>query len=237
MTLNVKLGDAGHNSYNSLAQAEEYFSSRTETSKWDVLATPEKESVLKQAARDFENFNYIEEKYYETQGLSFPLESHEVVTGNCGTPITNTSFRHSNLYSTTYNEMPEDYWKYGTVHITSGTPVRETRAISESCVTNGSITVSSIFSATPTSNTNFLIFAPLDKEIYEAQCEQILYILDNSGISAYSVFTNIGAESVDIGDVSVSFGEGASSKTLPFSPKAKRLLSRWLRKSFKLGRC
>lgn len=237
MTLNVKLGDINHNSYVSLAQAEDYFSTTRDTTNWDALATTAKEAVLVQAARDFERFNYIEDSYYDNQGLVFPLDDNDVVTGNCATPITNTSFRHSNLYSSTYNEMPTDYWKYGTVHITSGTPVRDTRAISNSNVTTGSITVASAFSATPTANTAFLIFAPLPQEVYDAQCEQALYLLDNSGISAYTVYTNLGAESVSIGDVSVSFGDGASGFKMPFSPRSKKLLSRWIRRSLKVGRC
>jgi hypothetical protein len=237
MTLNVKLGDRNHNSYVSLAQAEEYFTNTAETTSWDSLATTAKEAALIQAARDFERFNYIDEPYYDNQGLTFPLESNDVVTGNCGTPITTTSFRHTNLYSSTYNEMPTDYWKYGTVHITSGTPVNDTRAISNSNVTTGSITVASEFSALPTENTAFLIFAPLPKEVYDAQCEQALFTLANTGISAYTIYTNLGAESVSIGDVSVSFGEGASGYTMPIAPKAKRLLSRWIRRSLKIGRC
>jgi hypothetical protein len=236
MTLNVKLGDRNHNSYVSLAQAEEYFTNTTETTSWDALATTAKEAVLIQAARDFERFNYISESYYDEQGLIFPLDDHTIVTGNCSTPITNTSFRNSNLYSSTYNEMPTDYWKYGTVHITSGTPVRDTRAISNSNVVNGSITVASAFSATPTTNTAFLVFAPLPQEIYDAQCEQALYTLANTRISAYTIYTNLGAESVSIGDVSVSFGDGASGYKMPFSPRAKSMLSRWIRRSLKVGR-
>jgi hypothetical protein len=236
MTLNVKLGDSNNNSYVSLSQAEDYFDTRSETTNWDNLATTAKESALIQAARDLQRFNFIEEPYYDSQNLIFPLESHEVVTGKCATPITNTSFRNSNLYSSTYNEMPEDYWKYGTVHITSGTPLRDTRAISNSNVVNGSITIASAFSATPTTNTSFLIFAPLDPLIYDAQCEQALYLLDNVGISSYTVYTNLGAESVSIGDVSVTFGDGSSSYKIPFSPGAKKLLSRWIKRSLKVGR-
>jgi hypothetical protein len=236
MAIKTELGTAEQNSYVSLSQAEDYFSNRNNSTDWDALATTAKESLLIEAARDLERFNYIKEKYYDTQNLSFPFEDHTAVTGNCGTPITNTSFRHTQLYSTTYNKIPEDYWKYGTVHITSGTPVRDTRIISESNVTTGSITVASAFTATPTENTKFLVLAPLPDEVYDAQCEQAIFILDNSGISTYSVYTNLGAEEVKIGDVQVKFGKGTSVKNYPIAPSVKRLLSRWIKRDFRVGR-
>jgi len=235
MGLNIKLGDPAQNSYVNATMANEYFANRRNTTEWDNLATPDKVKVLAQAARDMDRFNFIGNKYYDTQGLQFPRDDHLVVTGNCGTPITKTSFRHSNLYSTTYGVYPTSFWKYGSVHITSGTPVNDIRLIASSNVTNGSITVTEPFSATPTTNTEFIVFAPIDKEIRDAQCEQALYILQNSGMEDIYRYRYAGGQRVRMGDTDVTFDRFATVK-MPFSPVARKLLSRWIRRSLRVGR-
>ena len=112
MALNSKLGDFNQNSYVTATQANSYMDTKQNTSEWDNLSTTaSKENVLQQAARDLDYFNFIDEKYYDSQGLAFPRDSHETVTGNPATPLSATSFKNSNMYSTTYNNMPNNYWK------------------------------------------------------------------------------------------------------------------------------
>ena len=235
MAINNKLGDSGQDSYVSIDQANTYFDNRRDTTSWDDLSTANKEVVLKQAANDLGRFNFIEDKYYPDQGLVFPLDSHDVVTGNCATPITSTSFKNSGLYSTTYGEMPTNFWKYGTVHITEGTAIRDTREITQSNVTTGSITASVAFSDTLTVNSKFLVFEPIYEEVRHAQCEQALYILDNGNLSDLQGYKELGAESIKIGDAAITLVKGNMSR-IALSPVARKLLSRWIKKSLRVAR-
>ena len=56
------------------------------------------------------------------------------IVSNVSTPCTITSFKNTNFTSDTYGAKRSNtnYWKYGTVHITSGTPLYDIRAISTS---------------------------------------------------------------------------------------------------------
>jgi len=234
MTTNIKLGDPGQNSYVTATMADLYFSDRRDTSAWDTLVATTKTKTLKHAARDMNRFNFIESRYYDFQGLAFPLSDHEVVTGNCATPITDKTFKNTNLRSTTYGVFPTSYWKYGSVHITSGTPIYDIRLIASSNVVTGSITIASRFSATPTVNTKFILFAPIFKEVRDAQCEQALFILDSSGMDSLQNYKDI-ADEVEIGDVRVQFRQGNQTK-IPLSPVARKLLSRWIRRRSKIAR-
>uniref|UniRef100_A0A6M3JQ00 Putative head tail connector protein n=1 Tax=viral metagenome TaxID=1070528 RepID=A0A6M3JQ00_9ZZZZ len=235
MATNTKLGDRAQDSYVTASQADTYFGNRRDTTEWDNIATTSnKEVVLKQAAQDIDIFNYVGEKYYDSQGLAFPRNDHKIVTGNCTASITNTSFRHGNLKSSTYGKYPTSYWKYGSVHITTGTPLNDIKLIASSNTVTGSITVAT-FTATPTTNTGFIVFAPIDKNIRNAQCEQALFILKNANIESLYNYRDAGAREVEIGDVRVSFGSSASDK-IAISPEARKLLSRWIRKQVKVGR-
>ncbi len=232
MSINNKLGDPNQNSYVTASQADAYFANRRDAAEWTRLTvTASREAVLIQAANDLETFNYIGEKYYDSQGLQFPRDDHETKTGDCATPFTINSFLNSGLYSTTYGKIPANYWKDGTCHITAGTPLYDIRQIKSSSATNGKITVVEDFTATPNANTDFIIFAPIDKEVRDAQCEQALYILKNANIETLQDYKSMGADNVKIGDTSVSFRKGSSTKTA-ISPVSRKLLSRFMKRTF-----
>jgi hypothetical protein len=236
LTLNSKLGDKDCNSYVIVKEANDYIRNKYgHDNKWDTLSDEGKKRILVEAAQELEAFNYIGEKYYDSQGLEFPRDDHAIITGNCATPITTTSFRNSNLYSDTYGKYPTDYWKYGSVHITEATPVNETRRITNSHVTNGSITVTPAFSTTPTTNSQFIVFTPLHQEIKNAQIEQALYIVQNANIETLQTYKDLGARRIEIGDTAVWFQEGISPKAA-ISPLARRFLGRWLRRQVRIGR-
>jgi hypothetical protein len=236
LTLNSKLGDSSANSYVTLKQANDYVRNKYGSSNtWDELSDNGKKRILIEAADMLNRFNFIEGKYYNSQALSFPLTTHDVVTGNCGTPFTTTSFRNSGLYSTTYGEMPTDYWEYGSVHITSGTPIREIRRITNSDVTTGSITVDTAYTTAPNANSKFIAFEPIADEIMDAQCEQALFILDNSKIANLHGYKDLGAESIKIGDAAITLTSGNMNK-LSLAPISKKLLSRWIKKSLRVAR-
>lgn len=234
ITLNSKLGDSNANSYVTLQEANKYIRNKYgHTSLWDTLDKEAKKRVLIEAGKDMEIFNYSGEKYYDTQALEFPRDDHDVVTGNCATPITINSFRNISLKSDTYMTYPSNYWVTGAIHITEATPLNDIRLIELSNVTTGSLTITEDFSGTPTTNTEFIVFTPIDQNIKNAQCEQVLYILDNSSdtLQNYKAV----AKTVKIGDVRVDFKDFGVSK-ISISAQAKKLLSRWVRKNLRYAR-
>ena len=234
--LNTKVADPAANSYVTLTEAIDYIKSKYgHGNTWDVLDLNGKKRVLVQAAREIDMFNYQGDKYYTSQNLEFPRDDHEIVTGDVATPITNTSFRNTGLYSTTYGKMPTNYWKYGSVHITAGTPVYDIREISQSNVTNGSITLASPLSATPTTNTDFIVFAPVPDDIKNAQCEQALFISQNESLDNLMSYKNLGAADIRIGDVYVKFSDSTGARVV-MSSVAKKLLTRYIDKHIRIGR-
>lgn len=94
VTVNSKLGDSAANSYVTVTQANEFIRNRYgHPNAWDALTLNAKKRVLIESARRLENFNYINNKYYDAQALAFPRSNHEIITGNCATPITLNSFK------------------------------------------------------------------------------------------------------------------------------------------------
>lgn len=236
LTLNTKLGDINANSYVTVKEANDYIRNKYgHSNDWDTINDEGKKRILIQAADDIEVFNYLGEKYYNAQRLQFPRDDHSVVTGNCATPLGVDTFKNSGLYSTTYGEMPTDYWKYGTVHITSATPLYEVRNISTSNSSTGAVTLSEDFSASPTANTQFVAFEPLHKEVKDAQCEQSLFIVQNSRIDTIQDYRAMGVRRVEMGDTRLDFSIGAVSH-IAISGKVRKLLGRWIRKSLRVSR-
>jgi hypothetical protein len=235
MSLNCKLGDPNQDSYVDSEQADSYFSDRRRDSdEWTDLTATQKEEVLRQSAKDLDAFNYVGAKYYQMQALEFPRDSHEVVEGYCSSPLTSKSFAHSDLISDTYGEIGENYWRYGSCHlILSAT--QDIGLIASSDLT-GKVVMDEDFTSSLVTTIEFTIFSPIDQKIRDAQCEQTLYILKNANIEALQNYSSLGAEEVRIGDTSVRFKRGGSGSKIPIAPEARKLLSRWFRKSIRLGR-
>lgn len=235
-TLNTKIGDMNANSYVTVREANDYIRNKYgHDSKWDTLSMEGKKRMLVEAAREVDTFSFVGEKYYDAQKLQFPRNDHAVITGNCATPITINSFKNTSLKSSTYNKYPTDYWKYGTCHIKTGTPIRDIRNIDKSNVVTGSITLVDNFTATPTTNTSFVIFTPMHSEVKNSQCEQVMHLLENMHADTLQYYKDVGARTVKIGDVEVSFGEGDPSR-VSIAPVAKKLLSRFIRKQLRIAR-
>lgn len=235
-TLNAKLGDPNANSYVTISEANDYIrNARGHNNSWDTLSIEGKKRLLMESTRDIDKFNFVGNKYYEFQSLEFPRNDHDVLTGDVATPVTNTSFKNTSFTSDTYGDKRNntDYWKYGSVHITVGTPLYDVRRISASNISTDVITVSEAFTATPNTSTDFIAFEPLSKQIKDAQCEQALYILENSGSDSLQTYSSAGAERVKIGDVEVEFTEGASGGGYKpnVSSAAKNLLSTFVAKT------
>ena len=238
VTINTKIGDANANSYVTIKEANDIIRNKYgHKSIWDTLSLEGKKRVMIEATDNFELYNYIGEKYYDSQRLQFPRDDNETVDGDCATPFSINSFAHADLYDSTYNEIPANYWKYGTCHITLGSPLRNVRNIASSNVADGVVTMDEDFTATPNANTDFIIFAPFDKEIKDAQCAEILNILRNTDSDTLADYQNAGAKEVEIGDVKVKFGQsGTATQKVGISPEAKRLLSRWIKRHVKVLR-
>jgi hypothetical protein len=239
ITLNEKIADPVANSYVSLMEANDYIRNlRGHPSKWDTLSIEGRKRVLIQACKEIDRFNFIGKRYYDNQSLEFPRNDHSVITGDVATPITRVSFKNTSFVSDTYgtSKSNTDYWKYGTLHITAATPLGDIRQISANNITTDIVTVNASFSDTPTENTDFIAFEPIDENIKIAQCLQALHIIENDGSGALQNYISIGAKRVQIGDVEVDFGGGGGTMSRVISPKAKQLLSEWILRYRKVAR-
>lgn len=236
LDFSTKIGTIDTNSYVTLKEANDYIRSKYgHTNTWDTLKANGKRRVLIEAAREIDNFNFIGEKYYSSQALEFPRDDHETVSGNCASPISVGGFRNTSLKSSTYGKYPTDYWNYGTCHVTLGTPLYDVVNINSSDATTGDVTFSENLSATPTTSTQFRIFSPIPKEIKHAQIEQALFILETSSMDDLKNYQTLGAQSITIGEVEVRFGTGGFTK-VPLSSKARKLISRFIRRQVRISR-
>lgn len=233
VTLNSKLGDTNANSYVTVKEANDYVRDKYgHDNNWDILSLEGKKRLLIEATNNLESFNFIDSKYYDGQRLSFPFSGHDIISGNCATPLTTNSFKHSSLKSSTYGKYPQDYWQWGSCHLTDD---NEVGLIASSNVTTGLIHMKSNFTASLTTSTGFTVFTPLDKDIKHAQVEQALFLIGNRGMQTIQVYRNSGAEDISIGDTRIRFSSGASGH-VAISAEAKRLISRWTRKTLRMAR-
>uniref|UniRef100_A0A6M3JI83 Putative DnaT-like domain-containing protein n=1 Tax=viral metagenome TaxID=1070528 RepID=A0A6M3JI83_9ZZZZ len=239
VALNSKLADPSANSYVTLTEADEYIrSKRGHSSVWDTLSQEGKKHILIEACKDINRFNFINEPYYSNQALPFPDSTHETLSGDVATPLSTTRIKNTNFSSDSYGseKYNHNYWQYGTLHITNATPLRDIRNVASSNAVNDIVTLDSALSGTPTVNTDFILFAPLDVNVKYAQIEQALFIVETEGSKSIFRAKAIGIEETQIGDVRIRFQKGASSQKIALSPIAHKLLSRYLRRSYRIGR-
>lgn len=241
ITLNPNLGDSNANSYVNLREANEYIKNRFyHADQWDNLTFEGRKRVLIQAARDIDSLNYKDEPYYDTQTMAFPRSDHPIHTGTASIAnATSLVLRGTNLYSSTYNKIPTNHFKHGTVHIKEGNNANQIRYIQSSTATEtggyGEVTVSSPFNSNVVASDTFLIFEPLDLEIKEAQCEQALYIIENK-YYGYADYQNANIEQVRTGDLSIDFRIMAGRVPSNLCLKARKMLGRYTRKGIQIGR-
>jgi hypothetical protein len=209
--------------------------------QWDNLTFEGRKRVLVQAAKDIDAMNFKSSPYYDSQKMAFPRANHETYEGTASiNTATTLVIRGTNLYSSAYNDIPDNYFKYGTVHIDKGNNFRQIRYISSSTASKtggyGEITVSSPFGSNVVASDHYVIFKPLHQEIKDAQCEQAMHIIANE-FYKYADYVHAGIGYVRTGDLGISFKD--ADKTVPGNKicfKARRLLGRYLRKTIRYGR-
>jgi hypothetical protein len=240
--LNPKAGDHYANSYVSRVEASQYFDRHyTGVSNWSGLNATQQEQVLIQGAHDLELLNYKGKKYYTTQFLSFPRDYNKTRAGTASiNTATKMTLRGLNLYSSTHNDIPENYFKYGTVRIDNGMNRGQSRYISTSTASiegrYGEIVVSSPFNQNVAASDTYIVFDPIPPEVKWAQCEQALTIAENR-YYLYGDYSYSGIGYVRTGDLGMSFKNPDS--TIPgrkICIKARRLLGRHTRKVLRYGR-
>jgi hypothetical protein len=239
--LNTNLGDINQNSYVSLREANEYIKSNFyHPDQWDNLTFEGRRRVLTQAAKDIDILNYKDKPYYEAQKMAFPRSTHETYQG-LASPVLNTatSFRGNSLYSGTYNEIPDNYFKDGTVHITNGGHRGEIAYIDSSEASRagafGKIVTATPFTSSVVASDQYLVFRPLDQEIKDAQCEQAMYLIENR-MSGYSDYIQAGIGYVRTGDLGISFKDTSKGYPDIVAAKVFKLLGRFMRKGVAVGR-
>lgn len=240
LTLNTKLGDFTANSYVTLKEANDYIRNKYgHTSTWDEITDDAKKRLLVEACNIIDRFNFIGEKYYDSQPRSFPRDDHSIITGNCATfqaestatLLGSTSFYNSGLADTSYNTYPNNYWKYGTCHLTATYQVQTIASSNK----NGIVHMDSAFTASLTTSTEFTIFKPVYDEVKHAQIEQALYIAGNSAIGDVTSYSTAGVQKIKIGNAELWFKGNLGLKDST-NPTVKRLLSKFLKKQLEIQR-
>ncbi len=239
--LNPKLGDSDANSYVNLKEANDYIkNSFYHGDQWDKLSFEGRKRLLIQACKDINMINFKDSPYYSSQSLPFPRSNHQTYIGTASiNTATKVTLRGLNLYSTTYNKIPNNHFKYGTVHIREGTNLDQTRYISSSTASEGGafgeVVVSSPFDNNVVASDQYLIFEPIYQEVKDAQCEQAMYIIENK-LYLYADYKDVDISALRTGDLEVEFGAGEGTMPHKISLKAKKLLSRHARKTISYGR-
>lgn len=233
------LGAENQNSYVSLQEANEYVKSNFyHPDQWDNLSFEGRRRLLTQAAKDIDILNYKGKLYYKTQPLAFPRNHNETFSGTAS-PVSASSLRGNNLYSSTYNKIPNNYFKGGTVHITRGAHRAEVKYIDSSTASPsggfGQINTASTFTSIVVASDTYLIFTPLDQLIKDAQCEQAMWLIENR-MSGYYEYIQAGIGYVRTGDLGMSFKDQSKSFPDIVPAKVRKLLGRHTRKVLKYGR-
>lgn len=225
MALTVTPTHPDANSYISLADANTYFANRTDVSDWSALTDDQKEAVLKLAVQQIDSLRFFSTRmiekatyYRREQNLQFPRADHEALSGSVDSATTTTIVDASLASHINY---PDDYWNGGAVIITSGTGRGQTALISDFDSATGTVTVSSAFSTTPDSTSQYMLIAKIDNKVKYAQCEQALYLVKGGGERAK--LQSEGVKSYSIGDLSETFGDGAvgGGQTTPIASEAR----------------
>lgn len=233
------LGASDQNSYVSLQEANEYIKSHFyHSDRWDNLTFEGRRRVLTQAAKDIDILNFKGRPYYDSQPLAFPRNYNETFSGPAS-PVSASSLRGTNLYSGTYNKIPNNYFKGGTVHITQGDHRGEVKHIDSSTASPsggfGQVNTASTFTSIVVASDNYLIFSPVFSEVKDAQCEQAMWLIENR-MSGYYEYIAAGIGYVRTGDLGMSFKDSAKEFPDVVPAKVRKLLGRHTRKVIRYGR-
>jgi len=240
--VNPKAGDRYANSYVSRLEASQFYDRYySNVTDWSNMNATQQCQCLVQAAWDLEMLNYKGRKYYTTQALAFPRHDQETYEGHASiNTATKYTLRGLNLFSSTHNEIPENFFKYGTVRIDQGLNRGQSRYISSSTASiegrYGEVVVSSPFTHNVVASDHYIVVTPVPQEVKMAQIEQAKYIANNRYYE-YGDYNFTGIGYVRTGDLGMSFKNPDS--TVPGNKvcmKARKLLGRYTRKVLRYGR-
>lgn len=228
MALTTIVGGSTADSYVSLTEANSYIASRPDSKNWNDSDYLERERLLRQATIDLDILRFKGNKLFQGgegnvfgailtsskfdvlyngyQSLQFPRNWHEYYTGYPDSGSTTT------LVDDTFTKLTRenDYFKYGSIYILSGTNKGESRNITGYVVSTGTFTTVAFTTAIDTTS-QYLILAPIDKYIKYAVIEQGLHLANNLELSKFQEWKNSGIIGRSIGDVSIRFDVGTRS--------------------------
>ena len=228
MALITIVGGSTADSYVSLIEANSYIASRPDSKNWNDSDYLERERLLRQATIDLDILRFKGNKLFQGgegnvfgtiltssifdvlyngyQSLQFPRDWHEYYTGYADSGSTTT------LIDTTFTELAreDNYFKYGSIYILSGTNKGEYRNITGYVTSTGTFTTVAFTNAIDTTS-QYLILAPIDKYIKYAVIEQGLHLANNLELSKFQEWKNSGIIARSIGDVSIRFDVGTRS--------------------------
>ena len=230
MALNTILSHPDQDSYVTIAEADNYLSSKQGYAVWNALSTAQKEGFLKSSALQMNEIRYkgVEiynraKDYRREQNLAFPrVYNMNIEYGNV-TSATNTSVSVLNLANQQY--LPDDIFNGGVVVIREGTGRGQTVTITDWTSSTGTATVAS-WTTQPDTTSAISLILPVDSKVKYAQIEQAYFLSQYRDEDVLNMIQ--GVESYRIGDLSETYSGNTVNFALvggqPFSPLAQQSL-------------
>lgn len=219
------------NSYISLAEANQYFENRDNSSAWTAAGDDQKQQVLIEATRRIDSESFRSEKLYQWQGLEFPrfggINARSFSTS--ADSATSNTLVSSNI--TDVISMPDDYWNYGSVFFYSKGQdnYMGIYEIADFVASTGTVTTTNNFNTVPSAGDNFKLIREVPREIKWATCETALAVIEdaiNEPADPNVKRQQLGDESVeyfDKGSVGVTIPAIANQMIAPYIRRAGRL--------------
>jgi hypothetical protein len=213
------------NSYLTVAEADAMITNRPNTQNWGDLTADQKAYALVMASEQIDALRFFDEKYYNQsreyrrkQSLSFPQRSSQSAKVKVNSVEANAVVCGQLANRT---NMPDDHWNGGALVVSDGTGKGQTYQISDFDMATGKVTISENFATQPDSLTSYVtVIMPVPDKVKRAVVEQALFI--SSGGGERSQLQAEGVKSYSIGDLSETYGDGASSGgEMPISVQAK----------------
>jgi len=225
MSLDATPAGRSSDTYATLAEANEYFSSfYYGDTVWSGAADALKEQALRMATKIIDRLRFFEQKLCNEQKLSFPRSNVETASGTAEsgstTTLVSTGLQNKDNY-------PDDYWNYGCVEIIAGTNKYEKRQITDFVRSTGTVTCAA-FSVAIDSTSQFRLIKEVPRQIKHAQCEIALWIIKGNIQGSRAQLQAEGVKSFSIGELSETFD--GKTQDVPMPKEAENLLSGFISK-------
>ncbi len=246
-TFNSDLAQVDSTSYVTVADADDYFTSRLGSTEWDTASAGDKQNSLMMATRDIDKNRFLGSKWRFDQSLKWPRIFNkdtvarfrtgsrtlgmwfDTITQFINSAADDTHFIINSLIETGElpGNRPANYWALGQVEVVAGTAVGDIRRVSASSRITGEITVGSAFSSTLDTTSKVILTFKIPQSLVEATCEQALFKLRNADNKRSSLISQ-GVKKITVGNTTEEY---ATTQPETIATEAKERLKTLITKT------